>query len=150
MRERQKVVESRGKSRGHPLIAFFLGAFHECAISNMERGETGLRENGGPYFQNPGFSFDRPLIQQREIQAGVLFGHDAADAGAFHEAVEDDEESFLVFVGELIDFLIEPVQFWVVNLSFPVGVLPCGKFIEADIKMGKRRLVIVSLPEANR
>jgi hypothetical protein len=51
----------------------------------------------------------------------TLIGHNAADAGAFDEAVEDDEQGPLIFVGKLIDFLIKPVQFRIMNLRFPTG-----------------------------
>lgn len=44
-----------------------------------------------------------------------LFLDNPSDPGALDEAIENHGEGFLILVGELIDFLVEPVQLVVVN-----------------------------------
>jgi hypothetical protein len=63
-----------------------------------------------------------------------LFGHNTAHARAFDQTVKNDEKSFLILIGELVDVLIQPVQFRVVNVGFSVGGLPAGQLIETDIE----------------
>jgi hypothetical protein len=73
---------------------------------------------------------DAPSI--RRPWRGHLLCHDFPDPGTFDEAVEDDDQGPLVLVGELIDFLIEPVQLMVVNEALAGHVLPAGELIQAD------------------
>jgi|WetSurMetagenome_2_1015567.scaffolds.fasta_scaffold119211_2 hypothetical protein len=76
-----------------------------------EAVENGLTLSFEAFF----FISRNPFHFSRIYSCNILLGHDAADAGAFDQAVENDEQSFLVFIGELIDFLVEPVQFGIMN-----------------------------------
>ena len=73
---------------------------------------------------------DAPPI--RRPWRGRLFGHDLPDPGPLHQAVEHNYQRLLILVGELIDFLIEPVQLMVVNDALAGHVLPAGELIQAD------------------
>jgi hypothetical protein len=54
------------------------------------------------------------------------------DAGALDQAIEQDHQGPLILVRELIDLLIEAVQFGVMNRGLVVGLRPPGQFVETS------------------
>ena len=64
----------------------------------------------------------------------LQLGHDLGDLGALDEAVEDDDQGLLVFVGELIDLLVEAVQLGVMDDGLAIGFRPSGQLVEGDIE----------------
>ena len=46
--------------------------------------------------------------------------HDLADAGAFYQAIEDDHQRFLIFVGKTIDLSAQSIQLGSLGLSMAV------------------------------
>ena len=40
----------------------------------------------------------------------------------------------MVFIRELINFLVQTVQFRIVNMGIAMGFLPSGQFVETDIE----------------
>ena len=65
---------------------------------------------------------------------GLPLGHHLIDAGALDQAIEQDHQGPLILVRELIDLLIEAVQFGVMNRGLVVGLRPPGQFVETDIQ----------------
>ena len=63
-----------------------------------------------------------------------LVSHDASDLGALDQAVEQDDERALVFIAELVDLLIEAMQFKVVDFAFGLKLIAPEKFIRTDVE----------------
>ena len=65
-----------------------------------------------------------------ELRSSLSLCHDLIDARPLDEAIEDDQEGLLVFVGELIDLLVKAVQFQVPNDSLGRSVGASGHLAE--------------------
>jgi hypothetical protein len=67
-----------------------------------------------------------------ELRSRLSLCHDLIDARPLDEAIEDDQEGLLVFVGELIDLLVKAVQFRVPNDGLGRSVGASGHLVQGD------------------